>query len=134
MISKIIHQISLTGIGGVQQSFLPYFKMALSQSKFRHMIFGLHEIDKEYSSIKQYYTNVTKEYFMLFNFIYQIFNKKTIIHFYNNLGSKQVCRLLKIIPSRNIIFHERGTIWNANNKDQDIYVQNALRANNFSQF
>jgi len=128
MIKKIIHQISLTGIGGVQQSFLPYFKVALSRSKFKHVIFGLHKIDKEYDSIESYYTNLTQNYFKLFYFVYQVFSKQTIIHFYNNLGSKQVYRLLNIIPSTNIIFHERGTIWNANMKDQKNYVQNALRA------
>ncbi|WP_455756638.1 glycosyltransferase family 4 protein [Sulfurimonas sp.] len=124
----VIHQISLTGIGGVQQSFIPYFKLALKNSAFKHKIFGLHNIDIEYEELEKYYTNINNSFLYKLKLIYYIWSKNYIIHFYNNLGSKKIEKILRLIPSSNIIFHERGTVWNANSRDSNIYINNALKA------
>ena len=56
--------------------------------------------------------------------VYYLMSNKYIIHFHNNFGSKAIYRLLRIIPSSNIIFHEYGTAWNAKKEDKFIYTQN----------
>ena len=65
---------------------------------------------------------------LLFKFIFFLYSKNYIIHFYNNLGSQSVGKLLRSIPSSNIIFHERGQAWNAKKKDTKIYKSNAAKA------
>ena len=62
-------------------------------------------------------------------FIFFLYSRKYIIHFYNNLGSYSVNRLLNIFPSTNIIFHERGTVWNAKDEDYEVYRNNSSKAN-----
>ena len=44
------------------------------------------------------------------------------------MGSYSVNKLLNIIPSSNIIFHERGTAWNAKDQDKDVYISNSKKA------
>lgn len=128
MSKKIIHQLSLTGIGGVQQSFIPYFKLVLKQSKFEHCIYGMHKLDNYYNDINHFYKNIHNSFIYKILFIYYIFSKNYVIHFYNNLGSKKVNRILSLFPSSKIIFHERGTVWNASDEDKIIYQSNASKA------
>jgi len=51
---RVIHQLSLVGIGGVQQSFVPYLKMALKRSEFKHLVYGMHHLDSYYRKIEPY--------------------------------------------------------------------------------
>lgn len=124
----IIHQLSLVGIGGVQQSFIPYFTQALKNSEFKHSVYGMHELDENYNDIEKYYRNINSSLFSKLKFLYFLYSKNHIVHFYNNLGSRSVNKLLKLIPYSNIIFHERGTAWNANDEDKEVYQSNASKA------
>tara|TARA_X000000950_G_C13882280_1_gene647355 strand:- start:1143 stop:2273 length:1131 start_codon:yes stop_codon:yes gene_type:complete len=109
----IVHQISLSNIiGGVQLSFLEYFKEATKTSKFNHEVFGMHPLGENLDFDVSKYKNIKSSIFIFLQFCYRLYSKNYIIHFYNNLGSKKLFYLLKFIPSNNIIFHERGTSWN----------------------
>ena len=44
------------------------------------------------------------------------------------MGSQSIYKLLNIIPSSNIIFHERGAAWNAKKNDIQFYRKNASKA------
>ena len=113
MSKKVVHQVSLTGIGGVQQSFLPYFHKAIDESKFSHVIYGMHDIEEYYQSVSPYYQNINSSVISKIKFLYHLKSTNSIVHFYNNLGSQKVSGLLKKIRPNNVIFHERGTAWNA---------------------
>jgi glycosyltransferase involved in cell wall biosynthesis len=128
MTKTIIHQLSLVGIGGVQQSFVPYLQQVLKNSHFKHNVYGMHELDENYKDIEKYYTNINASLFNKLKFLYFLYSKKNIVHFYNNLGSHSVNKLLKFITSSNIIFHERGTVWNAKDEDKEVYLSNASKA------
>ena len=128
MTKKIIHQLSLSDIGGVQRSFTLYFLHALKKSSFSHKIYSLHNLISNFSDVKSYHFNFQNSLYNRIRFIFFIFSKNYIIHFYNNLGSYSVNKLLNIIPSSNIVFHERGSAWNVKNKDIKIYKNNASKA------
>lgn len=125
---KILHLISLSNIGGVQRSFKLYFLYALKKSIFQHFIYGMHELNVSFFDLKDFYKNIQNSIINKIKFVFFLFSKNYIIHFYNNLGSHQVNRLLKIVPCSNIIFHERGTAWNAKDKDIKTFQNNAMRA------
>ena len=113
MKKTIVHQISLTNIiGGVQSSFINYYKEAIKSSQFDHEVFGMHPIDKHSSIYVSNYKNIRSSIFIFFQFCFRLCSKNYIIHFYNNLGSRKLCFLFKILPVNNIIFHERGASWN----------------------
>lgn len=128
MSKKIIHQVSLSQIGGVQRSFSLYFSYALKKSKFNHYICSMHNLNTNFINVNEYFINLSNSIIHKFKFIYYLFSKNYIIHFYNNLGSKSVNKLLRSIPSSNIIFHERGSAWNAKEEDIRIYKHNSLIA------
>ncbi len=128
MIKKIIHQISLSDIGGVQKSFTLYFSYAQKKSNFYHSIFSMHDLIDNFIEVEKYYNDFDNSFVNKIKFIFYLFSNKYIVHFYNNLGSYSVERLLKIIPSNNIIFHERGSVWNAKDKDFKVYKNNADRS------
>lgn len=128
MIKKIIHQISLSDIGGVQKSFTLYFSHAQEKSTFDHSIFSMHNLIDNFIEVKKYHHNFNNSFINKIKFIFYLFSNRYIVHFYNNLGSHSVEKLLKIIPSNNIIFHERGSVWNASDKDSKVYKNNADRS------
>ena len=128
MTKKIIHQISLSDIGGVQKSFTLYFSHAQKKSAFDHSIFSMHDLIENFIEVKKYHHNFNNSLINKIKFIFYLFSNRYIIHFYNNLGSYSVEKLLKIIPSNNIIFHERGSVWNASDKDFKVYKNNADRS------
>ncbi len=128
MHKTIIHQISLSSMGGVQRSFNLYFKYAIKNSKFHHSIFGMHDIVEYFDDSKEFYNNLNKSFLNKIKFVFYLLSKNYIIHFYNNLGSRSINKLLTFIPSSNIIFHERGSAWNAKNKDIIIYKKNVSKA------
>ena len=128
MSKKIIHQISLSDIGGVQRSFHLYLLYALKKSSFSHSIYSMHTLIDNFKDLKNYHNNIQTSLINKIKFICFLISKNYIVHFYNNLGSPSVNKLLKIIPSSNIIFHERGTAWNAKDKDKILYRSNANKA------
>ena len=128
MQKKIIHQLSLSNVGGVQRSFVLYFLHALKKNYFHHRIYSMHNLITNFSNLEKHYNNINKSLINKIKFIFFIFSKNYIIHFYNNLGSRSVNKLLNIIPSSNIIFHERGAAWNAKDEDIKIYRSNAIKA------
>ena len=113
MSKKVIHQLSLSDVGGVQRSFnlsLPY---TLKKSKFKHYIYSMHDLMDYFVDSKKFYYNLNNSIINKIKFVFFLFSKNYIIHFYNKLGSQSIYKLLNIIPSSNIIFHERGAAWNA---------------------
>ncbi len=128
MIKRIIHQLSLSDIGGVQRSFSLYFLYASKKSKFNHIIYSMHPLIDNFSILKNFHNNIQNSFINKIKFIFFLYSRKHIIHFYNNLGSSSVNRLLNFFPSSNIIFHERGTVWNARDEDAQVYRSNADKA------
>ncbi len=128
MQKKIIHQLSLSDIGGVQRSFSLYFMYALKKNYFHHRIYSMHDLISNFSSLGKYYNNINQSLINKIKFIFFIFSKNYIIHFYNNLGSRSLNKILNIFPSSNIIFHERGAAWNAKDEDIKIYRSNVTNA------
>jgi glycosyltransferase involved in cell wall biosynthesis len=125
---KIIHQVSLSQIGGVQRSLSLYFSYALKKSHFNHCIYSMHDLNKNFINVKQHYVNLNSSIIYKIKFIYYLISKNYIVHFYNNLGSNDVNKLLNLIPSSNIIFHERGSAWNAKDDNIKTYKKNSLKA------
>ena len=125
---KIIHQLSLSAIGGVQRSFIPYLLYVLKKSNFHHSIYSMHDLSDQFIEVKNYHNNINKSLISKIKFFFFLISKNYIIHFYNNLGSSSVNKLLKFIPYSNIIFHERGAAWTAKDKDIKTYKSNALKA------
>ena len=123
---KVVHVISLLrGLGGVQQSFLSYYKYAQKHSKLKHYIFSTHKKSKKYVRLKNFF--IIKNNF--FSFLLHVYSKNSIIYFHNKLSSKQVLYLLKFMPSNNLIFHEHGEAWNVRTQQQKkIYQANAKLA------
>lgn len=120
----IIHVVSLAAIGGVQTSFMSFMFKALQKSQFRHKIISQHDFNPFFDSIKKYHMNIRGSLLNKLKLVYYLMSNKYIVHFHNNFGSKAIYRLLRIIPSSNIIFHEYGTAWNAKKEDKFIYTQN----------
>ena len=120
MIKKIIHQLSLSDIGGVQRSFALYFLYASKKSNFHHSIYSMHNLIENFNDLKNYHNSIHNSLINKIKFLFFLFSDNYIIHFYNNLGSYSVKKILNVIPSSNIIFHERGTVWNAKDEDFDI--------------
>ena len=128
MKKKVIHQLSLSDIGGVQKSFLEYFRYAQTKSKYFHEIYGMHDLSDDFQDLKKFYKNLNKSIFNRIRFIFLLYSKKYIIHFYNNLGSRRINKILNTVPFSNVIFHERGNSWNAKNEDIPVYRDNASKA------
>ena len=88
----------------------------------------MHDLIDNFNNVKNYHFNLNKSVIEKFKFIYYLTSKNYIIHFYNNLGSNTVNKLLNFLPSSNIIFHERGSAWNAKDEDIKVYKNNASKA------
>jgi len=108
---QVSHLIGLNGIGGVQRNFIEYLKnINPNQSNFKHVVYTIGEVDKEYSiSVDTRNIKKIKNFKLL---VGDIMSKKIIVHFYNNLSSLKVAFVLFFIPARRLIIHERGTAWN----------------------
>jgi len=121
----VVHVLSLSAIGGVQNSFIPYIELAKLKSKLNHEICLTRRLGDDFSesNLGDYY--MLKSIKGLFRLIYQIISKNFIIHFYNSLGSKSIYNLLRFLPTSNIIFHERGSAWNSNSFNYKYFVKNA---------
>ena len=119
---KVVHVISLLReLGGVQQSFISYYKHAQRYSKFKQYVFSTHDRSKKYGEFKNFF--IIKKSFL--SFLGHLYSKNSIIYFHNKLSSKIVYYLLKFMPSNNIIFHEHGEAWNVKtNQQKKIYQAN----------
>ena len=110
------------GLGGVQQSFLIYYKFANRNSKYRQYIFSNHEISKNYGYLRNFF-KIQKNFL---TFLKHSVSKNSIIYFHNKLSSKKVYYLIKLLSLKNIIFHEHGSAWNMKTQDQiKVYQKNA---------
>ena len=120
---NIIHVISMKrGLGGVQQSFLSYYKFAQKNSRYKQYIFSNHETSKKYGYFKNFF-KIQENFFI---FLKHIVSKNSIIYLHNKLPSKKIFYLLKLLPSNNIIFAESGAAWNMKTQEQiKIYQKNA---------
>tara|TARA_B100001093_G_scaffold499834_1_gene549531 strand:- start:2624 stop:3760 length:1137 start_codon:yes stop_codon:yes gene_type:complete len=121
MKKKVVHIISLSAIGGVQTSFESYYNLAKINSKYEHLIYSLHKLNR--------YFNIPKEEHRILNFnlinwlqlIFHICSKNSYIHFHNKLANKRILRLLNFLPSNNIIFHEYGGSWSSKKSSLKLY-------------
>ncbi len=120
---KVVHVISLLReLGGVQQSFISYYKYAQKYSKHKQYVYSTHERSKKYGEFKNFFL-IKKN---IFSFLLHLYSRNSIIYFHNKLSSKIIYLLLKFMPSNNIIFHEHGEAWNVKTSEQKkIYKENA---------
>ena len=82
----IIHQITFSAIGGIQNSFIPFFKLNKFKSDFNHKIYGMHNIDPYFDEIKESYVNFNNSLIEKFRFLFFIISRNYIVHFYNTLS------------------------------------------------
>lgn len=122
---KIVHVLSLSAIGGVQNSFLTYYELATKKSQFVHEICLTRKIGKDFKSSTPLNHYSLRSIKGIIKIIYQIVSKNTIVHFYNSLGSRPIYLLLKLLPSQKIIFHERGSAWNSDSSNNRYFLKNA---------
>ena len=122
---KVVHVLSLSAIGGVQNSFLTYYELATKKSQFEHEICLTRKIGKDYKSLIPLNHYSLRSINGITKLIYHIVSKNTIVHFYNSLGSRPIYLLLKFFPSQKIIFHERGSAWNSNSSNNRYFLKNA---------
>jgi len=122
-VKKVVHVISLfRELGGVQQSFISYYKYAQKYSKHKQYVYSTHERSKKYGDFKNFFLIKNN----VFSFLLHLYSRNSIIYFHNKLSSKVVYYLLKFMPSNNIIFHEHGEAWNVKTSEQKkIYQANS---------
>ena len=57
-VKKVVHVISLLReLGGVQQSFISYYKYAQKYSKHKQYVYSTHERSKKYGEFKNFFFN-----------------------------------------------------------------------------
>ena len=121
---KVVHVISLLReLGGVQQSFISYYKYAQKYSNHKQYVYSTHERSKKYGEFKNFYLIKNN----LFTFLLHLCSHNSIIYFHNKLSSKILYYLLKFMPSNNIVFHEHGEAWNVKTKEQKKYIKQMLK-------
>ncbi len=107
----VSHFVGLSGVGGVQRNFVEYINnQTTSSNSLSHKVYTLGEVDSQYEIPVEVYD--IKNLRNLFSLILDIVSRKKIVHFYNNLTSLKVVVFLLFLPVKNLILHERGTIWN----------------------
>ena len=60
MSKKIIHQLSLSAMGGVQRSFIPYLFHVLKKGNLHHRIYSMHDLGDQFIEVKNYHNNINK--------------------------------------------------------------------------
>ena len=80
---KVVHVLSLSAIGGVQNSFLTYYELATKKSQFEHEICLTRRIGKDYKSLIPLNHYSLRSINGIIKLIYQIVSKNTIV--FNNL-------------------------------------------------
>ena len=108
---QVSHFVGLSGVGGVQRNFVEYINNQVAlDNRLLHKVYTLGKVDLQYKIQVKIYN--VKNPIHLFSLILDIISKKKIVHFYNNLASLKISIFLFFLPTCNLIFHERGTIWN----------------------
>ena len=109
---KILHFISLTGIGGVQTQFTASFLELQKVDHRNDHIIVTKSIDQQYRLADVPIKNLNNFKDRLY-ILTLIILSRNILHVYNRTSSKWL-RLLKLIAVRSkLILHERGNLWNA---------------------
>lgn len=116
----IIHQINLSNIGGVQKTYIDYIKYAVNHSKYLHRAFGFNDVDPEYGNVNSY-NSMSGSFTSKIAFLNHLYSENSIVHFYNNIGSKKLKCILKYLPSNKVIVHERGRAWNVKSIEKSVY-------------
>jgi len=124
---KIIHHIALSEIGGVQQSFPPFYLKVRKEKNYDHCIYSTVEIDSQYPSLENFY-NISKSIFNKIKFLYYLQSNNCILHSYNVIGGVSMFNLLNRFPFNKVLFHERGNAWNVSEKERIRYIVNANKA------
>ena len=124
----VIHQLSLVSIGGIQSTFQYYSSLAHEKSKFTHIVFTKHKIDKQYEKELKIQIRNLNNPLNFISFCFHLLSKNSVVNFYNNISSKKIHLLLKILPVRKILFHERGNAWNIKSNQAYIYKFNTEKA------
>jgi hypothetical protein len=70
MSKKVIHQLSLSDIGGVQRSFNLFLPYAIKKSKFRHYIYSMHDLMDHFTDSKNFYYNINKSFLNKIKFVF----------------------------------------------------------------
>ncbi len=109
MTIKVSHFVGLSGIGGVQRNFFEYMGFA-KDANITHKVYTIGGVGEEYTAAFKTFNilNVIN----LLVFIRDIVSNNTIVHFYNNLSSLKLLIFLFFLPTKKIIMHERGGVWN----------------------
>ena len=112
---NISHFVGLSGVGGVQRNFAEYINCEYELgSSIRHKIYTLGDADPQY--VMPIKVHNIRKIANLFALIIDVVSKHKITHFYNNLTSLKLVIFLFFLPSRKLILHERGTVWNIGSK------------------
>jgi len=107
----VSHFVGLSGIGGVQKNFSDYIKDQITiNSKVIHKVYTMGSVDYQYELPINIYN--IKNPINLFLLVKDVISKNKIVHFYNNLTSLKLAFFLFFLPVSNLVFHERGAIWN----------------------
>ena len=107
---NISHFIGLKGIGGVQKNFSE--TISLLSKEFNNTVYTTGKPDAEYTDTFSLKIRNIYNPRNLLGLIFDIISKKKIVHFYNNINSKKLFLLLILLPTKNCIMHERGSVWN----------------------
>lgn len=110
MSKKVIHQVSLVNIGGVQKMFVDYWRYASTHYNYRQQVIGFSDLDEEYKNVMDY-ENIKNSLLGKSKFAYYLNSNTNIVHFYNN-ASKRLSLLLSATRANKTILHERGRAWN----------------------
>ena len=71
---KVVHVISLLReLGGVQQSFISYYKHAQRYSKFKQYVYSTHDRSKKYGEFKNFFLIRKKFFFFFTSFLFKKF-------------------------------------------------------------
>ena len=109
MTIKVSHFVGLSGIGGVQRNFFEYMGFA-KDADITHKVYTMGGVDEEYTA--SFKTFNILNVINLLVFIRDIISSNTIVHFYNNLSSLKLLIFLFFLPTKKIVMHERGGVWN----------------------
>ena len=124
---KILHFISLTGIGGVQTQFSASFLEMLKTDQRNDHIIVTKSIDQQYHLADVSIKDLNRFKDKLHILILILFGQN-ILHVYNRTSSKWL-RLLKLVAVKSkLILHERGNLWNAKVDQIELSIKNCRLA------
>ena len=121
--NKVIHYVSLNGIGGVQIGFVNLIHKLNKYLKYQHNVYIPREKDKEYT-LNFNYKILKYNIINIIRFIIDIKSKKNIFIIQNGLNSKKIYYFLKLVRPANPIFVERGSLWDVQKGEETVYFKN----------